>query len=144
MASRRRTAHASVYRWHTRRKGTYLGLALPAAFTCYRCDLPARRPQRIRAGNGRRVLPPRVGKGAPKSLFGCQRGFVICSGGRCQWANHKVGLVGVEVEGRLAFVPLRGLLTDGVLAKFKLLFQVAVAHGDASRRSRIWLAHIVA
>jgi hypothetical protein len=65
------------------------------------------------------MLPSSVGKGAPKSLLGCQRGFVVCSGGRCQWANHKIRLVGIEVEGHLAFVPLGGLLADELLATFK-------------------------
>lgn len=90
------------------------------------------------------MLPPSIGKGASKSLFGRQRGFVICSGGRCQRANHEVGLAGVEVEGHLAFVPLGGLLTDEVSAKLKIRVKMAEAAGDASRRSRIWLAHMVA
>ena len=69
---------------------------------------------------------------------------MICSGGRCQRANHEVGLVGVEVEGHLAFVPLGGLLADEVSAKLKIRVKMAEAAGDASRRSRIWLAHMVA
>jgi hypothetical protein len=70
------------------------------------------------------VLASSVGKGAPKSLLRCQRGFVVCSGGRCQWADHEVGLVGVEVEGHLAFVPFRGLLADDVLAKLRTAFEI--------------------
>jgi hypothetical protein len=68
------------------------------------------------------MLSSSVRKGAPKPLFGCQRSFVICSGGRCQWANYKIRLVGIEVEGPLVFVPFRGLLADELLAKSKSTF----------------------
>lgn len=63
------------------------------------------------------VLASSVCQGAPKALLGCQRCFVVCSGGRCWWTNYKIGLgTVVEMEWDLAFVPFRGVLTNDLLA----------------------------
>jgi hypothetical protein len=94
-----------------------LGLSFSAALACYGCDLATGSAQGICAGNGRVVLASSVCQGAPKALLGCQRGFVVRSGGRCRCTNHKVGLSAVvEMEWDLAFVPFRRVLANDELA----------------------------
>jgi hypothetical protein len=51
------------------------------------------------------MLGASIGKAAPQTLLGSQRGFVKCVRGRRLRANHKSCLVGVELEVGLGRVP---------------------------------------
>jgi hypothetical protein len=89
---------------------TNLGLSLPAAFTCYRCDFATRSPQSVSAGNWRRMLPSSICKRASQSLSRSKWGFVIYGCAPSLRSNHKSRLGGIDVELLLTPFPFGRIL----------------------------------
>jgi hypothetical protein len=84
------------------------------------------------------MLGASIGKAAPQTLLGSQRGFVKCVRGRRLRANHKSCLVGVELEVGLGRVPrflARAMSAKGPVQVVKSRMQRAESRAKRSKAS---------
>jgi hypothetical protein len=89
------------------------------------------------------MLGASVGKAAPQTLLGSQRGFVDCVRGRRLRANHKSCLVGVEMKVALARIPRFLTRCLSAKAQYKWTEAKTRQHSCAARSIRAFGAVII-